>query len=124
MTTLTPLELAIMKSLWRRGSARVKEVREDLYPTRGLAYTTIMTILDRLYKKGVVQRRKAGRAHVYEPGLPEDAVRNDAVSALVDSFFDGSETALKQYLEGQSPVPVEEEPKPEAASHPIEDSLL
>ena len=54
-TNLTPLELAIMKSLWRRGSAVVREVQADLLPERKLAYTTVMTVMDRLFKKGALR---------------------------------------------------------------------
>jgi predicted transcriptional regulator len=126
VTTLTPLELAIMKSLWRRGSAPVKDVRPDLLPDRDLAYTTVMTVMARLFKKGIVRRAKKSRAHIYEPAFSEAEVRADAVSGLVDSFFSGSETRLKAYL---GPHP---EPAPSRASRPkvtpveatIDDSLL
>jgi BlaI family penicillinase repressor len=124
LTTLTPLELAIMKSLWKRGSARVKEVREDLYAERGLAYTTVMTIMDRLFKKGIVSRRKAGRAHVYEAAFSEATIRADALEVLLESFFDGSETALRHYLEDRSGPDPERDLAPEVPSHPIDDSLL
>jgi BlaI family penicillinase repressor len=127
--TLTPLELAIMKSLWRRNSARVKDVQPDLLPDRDLAYTTVMTIMDRLFKKGILRRAKKSRAHVYEPVYSEAEVRADAVSGLVNRFFDGSETRLKAYLGGNRETP---QPPPRGVARreavPIEstidDSLL
>lgn len=121
MITLSPLELDIMKSLWRRGSAPVKEVRKDLMPRRPLAYTTVMTVLDRMYKKGIVERAKKKRAHVYVPRYSEDQVRAAAVQGLVESHFDGSAERLLAYLEGDRLPPVREE---EPAARPIDDSLL
>ena len=126
MITLTPLELSIMKSLWRRRSARVKDVRPDLLPERDLAYTTVMTVMDRLFKKGIVRRAKKSRAHVYEPVCSEAEVRADAVSGLVDRFFDGSETRLKAYLggNGEPPPAGVARPKTVSVATTIDDSLL
>ena len=56
------LELRVLESLWRRGSATVRDVCED-FPAA--AYTTLMTTMERLHKKGVLDRRKSGRAFVY-----------------------------------------------------------
>jgi predicted transcriptional regulator len=60
---LGPLENVILETLWRRGESNVREVTENL--ERPLAYTTVMTTLDRLYKKGILQRRKEQRAFFY-----------------------------------------------------------
>ncbi len=126
MITLTPLELVIMKSLWRRRSGLVKEVQPDLLPDRKLAYTTVMTVMDRLFKKGILRRTKKSRAHVYEPVYSEAAVRADAVSSLIDNFFDGSEARLNAYLSGngeQPPPPAESSEAPRAPVT-IDDSIL
>lgn len=93
-----PLELKCLKALWRLGEASVKDVREDLAASRNLAYTTVMTLLDRLVKKGGASRRKTGRMFVYAPVLPKDLLRRLAVKELVDSFFDGSEEQLLEFL--------------------------
>ncbi|MFB3777304.1 MAG: BlaI/MecI/CopY family transcriptional regulator [Bryobacteraceae bacterium] len=96
-----PLELECLKSLWKLGEASVKDVREDLAANRNLAYTTVMTLLDRLVKKGGASRRKTGRMFVYAPVLPKDLLRRLAVKELVDSFFNGSEDELLSFLRGQ-----------------------
>ncbi len=62
---LAPLELDCMNVLWRLGQATVRDVHGAMAITRPRAYTTIMTILDRLAQKGVVGRKKAGRAWLY-----------------------------------------------------------
>jgi predicted transcriptional regulator len=61
------LETDVMEILWTRGESSVHEVVEQL--ARPLAYTTVMTTLDRLYKKGLLERRKADRAFFYVPRL-------------------------------------------------------
>ncbi len=60
-----PLEITVMEILWTTGESNVHDVVERL--GRPLAYTTVMTTLDRLYKKGLLNRRKAERAFFYAP---------------------------------------------------------
>jgi BlaI family transcriptional regulator, penicillinase repressor len=98
---LAPLELDCMNALWPSGEATVRQIQEVLRPTRPRAYTTIMTILDRLAQKGIVQRRKAGRAWVYRASLSADEARAHAVSQVVEGFFGGSAGALATHLTGQ-----------------------
>lgn len=92
-----PLELECLKALWGIGEGSVRDVREILV-NRKLAYTTIMTVLDRLEKRGRVSRRKHGRSFLYAPKVTQDALRRFAVKELVDSFFGGSEEALEAFL--------------------------
>jgi hypothetical protein len=66
--------------------------------TRPRAYTTIMTILDRLAQKGIVERRKKGRAWVYRANMSEHEARSQAIERLVEGFFAGSEDALRAHL--------------------------
>ena len=93
-----PLELECLKALWTLGEGNVKDVRGALRANRALAYTTVMTVLDRLARKGGVARRKVGRSFVYVPVLSRTNLRRLAVRDLVDRFFDGSEEALIHYL--------------------------
>jgi BlaI family penicillinase repressor len=91
---LAPLELDCMNTLWPVGQATVREIRDLLAPRRPRAYTTIMTIMDRLARKGVVERRKVGRAYIYRPNLSEEEARSQALGQVVDNFFGGSKEAL------------------------------
>ena len=114
-----------MKSLWRRRTAVVREVQADLLPDRELAYTTVLTVMDRLFKKGAVRREKKSRLHVYEPALSEAGVRTNAVADLVDSFFEGSRGRLRVYLDPQQGVPSSKKSRRAAPpSGPIDDFLL
>lgn len=93
-----PLELQCLKALWILGEANVRDVRQMLLPDRKLAYTTVMTVLDRLARRGGVKRRKVGRSFLYTPVLTRDALRRAAVKELVDCFFEGSVDTLMEYL--------------------------
>src|SRR5580698_4839774 len=93
-----PLELQCLKALWGLGEGTVRDVRQVLVGKRSLAYTTVMTVLDRLEKRGGVSRRKHGRSFIYLPKVSRDELRRVAVKELVDTFFDGSEEALLAYL--------------------------
>jgi BlaI family transcriptional regulator, penicillinase repressor len=98
--SLPPLELECMKALWALGEANVHGIRGRMWASRPLAYTTVMTVMDRLGRKGMVERRREGRFHVYRPLVPAEELREHAVSRLVHDFFLGSREALQQYLEG------------------------
>jgi len=100
-----PLELACLRALWRLQEANVRSVQELVAESRPLAYTTIMTVLDRLVRKGKLSRRKIGRSFVYVPSQTRDVLRRAAVRELVDGYFDGSEAELIAFLQGTDSVP-------------------
>ncbi len=94
-----PLELLCLNALWTLGEANVRDVQEIVVRTRPLAYTTIMTVLDRLVRKGKLTRRKHGRAFVYRPETSREEMRRAAVRELVEALFDGSEQELLAFLQ-------------------------
>jgi predicted transcriptional regulator len=70
---LGELETEVMRRLWRRGSpATVRELVDELQRDREIAYTTVMTVLDNLFKKGWLHRELDGRAYRYEPASSGD----------------------------------------------------
>jgi BlaI family penicillinase repressor len=95
---LAPLELDCMHALWILGPATVRDVRERIAPHRPRAYTTIMTILDRLARKGAVERSKVGRAYLYRASLSAEDARTHAVGQVIENFFGGSPEALLSQL--------------------------
>ena len=112
---LPPLELDCMRALWALGQATVHEVRARLFPERPLAYTTVMTVMDHLRGKGLVEREKRGRPYVYRPLVTEDAVREHALDRLTRNFFVSSRDQLRNYLiSSASPVRT-----PEPTSQPL-----
>jgi len=94
-TRLADLELECMKVLWRYPGASVAQVRASL--PRRLAYTTVMTVLDRMSAKALVERRKNGRAYLYTAALDLETARRNAVGRLAVRFFDGDPAALARY---------------------------
>ena len=80
----------------------MKAVRQVVSESRPLAYTTIMTVLDRLVRKGMLARRKVGRSYAYVPQGTLEAARRAALRELLDGYFDGSERALRDFLEGRT----------------------
>ena len=95
---LAPLERDCMNILWPLGEGTVRQIRNELAAVRPRAYTTIMTIMDRLARKGVVTRRKVGRAYLYQPHVTAEHARAFAVEQLLENFFGGSAEALQAHL--------------------------
>jgi predicted transcriptional regulator len=95
---LAPLELECMSVLWPLGEGTVRDIHRHLAASRPRAYTTIMTIMDRLAHKGIVTRRRVGRAYRYQANLSADEARVSAIEKIVTGFFDGSAEALAAHL--------------------------
>jgi predicted transcriptional regulator len=97
------LEAVIMERLWEWGRpALVREMVEDLRAERGLAYTTVMTVMDNLHRKGWLRRERDGRAWRYEPTRSRSgytaALMNDALADSADR-----RTALAHFALQMSP---------------------
>ena len=136
-----PLELECMNALWNKGEATVGQVRAGLAPTRQLAYTTVLTLLDRLHRKGLAERAKKGRLFYYRPVVTRNEVLDRLLNRMTQAFFKGSRQDLIRYLAGQAEVALsfdaalvpeepgsEAPPQPELGLHPgdtpIDTSLL
>jgi predicted transcriptional regulator len=91
IASLGPLETAIMQVLWKRGESNVHEVGQSL--SRPLAYTTVMTTLDRLFKKGLLDRRKADRAFLYSPRLSRPEWDRQRAGELIAAFLAAPQTS-------------------------------
>ena len=89
-------ELAILKVLWRRGAATVREVCEDLSRQRDepVGYTTVLKLLQIMTEKGLVRRDESRRTHVYEPAGSEEQTQRQLVADLLDRAFNGSARKL------------------------------
>jgi predicted transcriptional regulator len=99
LPSLGHLELAVLETLWAGGEGNVHEVARRL--ERPLAYTTVMTTLDRLFKKGLLNRRKSDRAFVYSPRLTRQEWEQKRAGDLVAGYFsvpNGSSETLISWL--------------------------
>ena len=95
---LTELQLAILRVIWDRGEATVQDIWEALHAERGLAQTTVATMLSRLERRGVVTRRAQSRPYPYRAVVTEREVQHSMVGELTERLFDGDVTALVQHL--------------------------
>jgi BlaI family transcriptional regulator, penicillinase repressor len=94
-----PLEMMCLNALWEIGEGNVEDVRRVVAQSRALAYTTVLTLLDRLARRGAVSRRKEGRGFRYQPTVARDKLRRMALRQFLEYHFDGSEAKLKVFLE-------------------------
>ena len=103
---LTRQELQIMKVVWDRGAATVKEVCDVISQKKATAYTTVLTLMGILEDKGALTHVRAGRAYIYKPLLSrQQATRNQIHDVLV-RFFDGRpEKMIENVLENEVPGP-------------------
>ena len=98
LAPLTAGEFELMEILWRVGEASVKQVWEAVDPARGLAYTTVMTVLDKMRRKGLVSQRKQGKAFYYSPAVERGAAIGTVVDQLVRTYFNGSYVELAAFV--------------------------
>ena len=103
---LTELQLAILRVIWDKGEATVQDIWEALHAERGLAQTTVATMLSRLERRGVVTRRAQSRQYRYRAAVTEHEVQHSMVGELTERLFDGDVTAhVQQLLNGADVSP-------------------
>lgn len=108
-TRLGDLEATVMGLLWELDEASVRDIQSALRPRRELAYTTVLTVLSRLHQKGLLVRRKEGRAHLYSAASPHEEVSAPILESVVRSLFGGSRSrAVAHLLRGEEEIPDEE----------------
>jgi len=91
--TLTGQELEIMKTIWPRGQATVREVYDDLRSRRTVAYTTVQTMMNILEAKGHLRKEPGEKAQLYVPVRPQQAV----VKSMVREFVDRAGSSSGRY---------------------------
>ena len=95
---LTEQELEIMKVVWSKGTATVRDVYEELLNHRRIAYTTVMTMMGILEQKGHLKKSADERAYVYSPTQPQREVLRTMVHDFVTRVFNGSAKPLLVHL--------------------------
>lgn len=96
--TLTEQELEIMKIVWELGEATVRRVYERLLEEREIAYTTVMTMMQVLERKGRLRKTQGEKAHVYTPSEAKQRVLGGMVQEFVNRVFNGSAEPLLLHL--------------------------
>jgi predicted transcriptional regulator len=107
-TTLTDQELEIMKIVWQREAATVRDVYEALLERRKIAYTTVMTMMKILEQKKYLKKSQVDRAYVYRPAQPKKQVIGAMVREFVNRVFNGSAEPLLVHLVEDRRISAEE----------------
>ena len=102
--SLSELQIALVRVLWRRGESSTADVAAELADERGLKHTTVATLLTRLEKRGVVAQRREGRQLFYRALVGEAQVRRSMVADLIGALFDGDARALVAHLVQESEI--------------------
>lgn len=91
-----PLEIRVLEELWARGTAAAVKDLQPQFP--GVAYTTLMTTLDRLFRKGTLSRFKNGRAFFYQPTATHDELLSQLAGSALSTLLPGDNAAMRPIL--------------------------
>jgi predicted transcriptional regulator len=98
-TGIGSLEADILAVVWQQGTTTVREVYETLRERRKIAYTTVMTVMNNLVKKHLLEQDRSGVAYVYTPAIPGREVARTVLDSVVDRLLRGQyNVAVSQIL--------------------------
>lgn len=97
-----------MKVVWSREKATVRDVYEDMLEERKIAYTTVMTMMNVLEKKGHLRKKAEGRSFLYRPTRPQQKVVGSMVREFVERVFGGAAGPLLAHLVDEESISAEE----------------
>lgn len=100
----TEAELELLRVLWEKEPATVREVCDELNRDRAYGYTTVLKILQIMHAKGLVVREESGRAHVYRAAESQDAMQSKMLRDLSTRLFAGSATQLAMHALAMEPA--------------------
>lgn len=101
-------ELEILQVLWKRESATVREVHEELLKTKEAGYTTTLKLMQIMFEKGLVTRDSSNKTHIYQPAVSREKTQNLLVNKMIDSLFSGSPAQLVMQALGNHKASKEE----------------
>ncbi|CAM3183607.1 BlaI/MecI/CopY family transcriptional regulator [Asticcacaulis taihuensis] len=104
----TESELEILRALWSKGSATVREVFEVLSLEREIGYTTVLKTMQIMLDKGLVSRTEDGKAHIYAAAMREEDMQGQLLKDLSDKLFSGSPALLAMHALSLQPASDEE----------------
>lgn len=104
----TEAELEILRALWAKGSATVREVFDVLSLEREIGYTTVLKTMQIMLDKGLVSRTEDGKAHIYAAAMREEDMQGQLLKDLSDKLFSGSPALLAMHALSLQPASDEE----------------
>lgn len=92
----TNSELEILQVVWKRGSATVREVNEELSKDKGseIGYTTTLKLMQIMHEKGLLERETSSRTHIYKALISQSSTSQNLIDTLIDTVFNGSAAQL------------------------------
>lgn len=97
-------ELELLRILWQRGAATVRDLHEEVSRTRPLGYTTVLKLLQIMTEKGLVEREESGKAHIYRAAASESATQDQILRDMSQRLFSGSAAQLAMHALSLEPV--------------------
>ena len=94
----TPAELEVLQNVWEHGPCTVREVMNSLKPKRPRAYTSVMSLMNVMAEKGLLNQKPKGRAFIYSAKVSRAKTQSSMLSDLLNRAFDGSANALVAHL--------------------------
>lgn len=107
-TKPTGKEMEILQVIWEKKACSVKEIHEAMGGDDHNGYTTILKLLQIMYDKGIVTRKKSGKLHIYEATQSQANTKQQVVGKLIETVFDGSASQLVMSALGHSKSSKEE----------------
>ena len=104
----TESELEILRVLWERGEATVRDVHEELSKTKDAGYTTTLKLMQIMFEKGMVKRDESNKTHKYIPLLSREKTQKQFVGKMIDTLFQGSSSQLVMQALGNHKASKEE----------------
>ncbi len=90
----TESELDILKILWSKEAATVREVHNELSKTKDSGYTTTLKLMQIMFEKGLVKRDDSKKTHIYEPAISKQRTQKQFLDKMINTLFAGSSTQL------------------------------
>lgn len=104
----TESELEILQILWKKGTASVREVHEELLQTKEAGYTTTLKLMQIMHEKGLVKRDDSIKTHIYQAAVSKEKTQKHLVNKMIDSLFGGSSGELVMQALGNHKASAEE----------------
>lgn len=104
----TEVELELLRVLWDKGEATVRELYEVVSEQRPLGYTSVLKMLQIMTEKGLVERTEAGKAHIYRAAATQEETQNQLLRDLSERLFSGSAAQLAMHALAMEPTSAEE----------------
>ena len=104
----TEAELELLRVLWEKGPATVRELHDEVNLQRAVGYTSVLKILQIMTEKGLVEREESNKAHIYRAAASQEETQNQLLRDLSERLFSGSATQLAMHALAMQPTSDEE----------------